>query len=184
MNPLSPLTYYRRHKRSTLLLVVLIGLMTLGVCVMVRLIDSYVEDQYNARRYLSRVSTVLAVGSELDPGLVTQIRAHPDAAYVIQEKGLDLLLPPVASEYHLFGVSESDLPLLMEACDLRRKEGQLVEPSTAQIVLSDELVRALGLQIGDVIGQDVDEDLYPAITTELTLVGVLESVPSAEGPAM
>jgi len=31
MNPLSPLTYYRRHKRQTLLLVGLVSLMTLGV---------------------------------------------------------------------------------------------------------------------------------------------------------
>jgi len=40
MNPLSPFTYYRRHKQSALLLVVLISLATLGVCVMVRLLDA------------------------------------------------------------------------------------------------------------------------------------------------
>jgi hypothetical protein len=31
MNPTSPFTYYRRHKRSALLLLVLIGSLTLGV---------------------------------------------------------------------------------------------------------------------------------------------------------
>ena len=85
MNPLSPFTYYRRHKRSTLLLMSLIGLTTLGVCVMIRLIDSYTEVQYNSQRYLSQVGLVSAVGSTLDPGVVSQIRAHPDVARVIQE---------------------------------------------------------------------------------------------------
>ena len=40
MKPLSPLTYYRRHKRSTLLLVVLIVLATIGVFAMVAVLDS------------------------------------------------------------------------------------------------------------------------------------------------
>ena len=35
MNPLSPLTYYFRHKRQTLLQVGLIALVTLGICLLV-----------------------------------------------------------------------------------------------------------------------------------------------------
>ena len=39
MNPLSPFTYYFRHKGQALLLLVLIGSLTLGVTTMVRLTD-------------------------------------------------------------------------------------------------------------------------------------------------
>ena len=48
MNPLSPLIYYRRHKWQTLLLLVLISLMTLGISVMVRLPDSFLEHMYDS----------------------------------------------------------------------------------------------------------------------------------------
>ena len=43
MNPLSPLTYYRRHRWQALLLTGLISLVTLGVCIMVRVLDSIPE---------------------------------------------------------------------------------------------------------------------------------------------
>ena len=48
MNPLSLFTYYRRHKRRTLLMLALVSLTTLGVCVMVRLLDSVVEQATTA----------------------------------------------------------------------------------------------------------------------------------------
>ena len=46
-------------------------------------------------------------------------------------------------------VTREDLDLVMEACDLRLKEGRLIEPRAAEIILSEEIVRALSLQIGD-----------------------------------
>jgi hypothetical protein len=46
MNPLSPFTYYRRHKSQTLLLVGLIILMTLGIYVMVGVLDSVLDTAY------------------------------------------------------------------------------------------------------------------------------------------
>ena len=64
MNPLSPLTYYRRHKRQTLLLLVLISLMTLGISVMVRLPDSFLEHMYHSESYKTRVSLVSAINIE------------------------------------------------------------------------------------------------------------------------
>ena len=109
MNPLSAFTYYRRHLKSTLLLLTLIALVTFGVCVMVRLLDSIPENWYNAGLYLTRVSLVSATGPSLDPGVVAQIGTHPDVAQVIQEKGLPMELPPLGGEYHLFGLTEVDM---------------------------------------------------------------------------
>ena len=58
MNPLPSLTYYIRHKRQTMLLVSLISLMTFGICVMVRLLDSVPENMFTAGSYLTRFSLV------------------------------------------------------------------------------------------------------------------------------
>jgi len=87
MNPLSPVTYYRRHVKSALLFLAFISLMTLGVGVMVRLVDSIWEELYNAQRYVARLSLVSAAGPTLDAGVVAQIRAHPGVAQVILKHG-------------------------------------------------------------------------------------------------
>ena len=183
MNPLSPLTYYRRHKRQTLLLVGLVSLMTLGVFAMVRLLDSVPENYQIAGNYLTRVSLVSASGPSLDPGVGAQIRTHAGVAHVIQEKGLDISLPPIVSEHHLFGVSETDMQVLMDVCDLRLKEGRLPMPRTNEMALSEEMVNAMGIQIGDRIDRTVGrgwtgESWYDAIPAPLELVGILEGTES------
>ena len=183
MNPLSPLTYYRRHKRQTLLLVGLVSLMTLGVFAMVRLLDSVPENYQIAGNYLTRVSLVSASGPSLDPGVGAQIRTHAGVAHVIQEKGLDISLPPIVSEHHLFGVSETDMQVLMDVCDLRLKEGRLPMPRTNEMALSEEMVSAMGIQIGYRIDRTVGrgwtgESWYDAIPAPLELVGILEGTGS------
>ncbi len=182
MNPLSPFTYYRRHKVATLLLLTLISLMTLGVCVMVRLPDTMLETFYNAERYVNHVSLVSAVDSSFEPEIVSQIRAHPDVAGVLQEKSLEALITYSFGEYRLFGLSEADAPILMQACDLRLKEGRLPQAHTAEIALSEEIVAVMGVQIGDLVVRpdnfEEGEDWY--IPAPLELVGILAG--AAPGP--
>jgi ABC-type lipoprotein release transport system permease subunit len=180
MNPLSPFTYYCRHKRQTLLLMGLIALMTLGVCTMVRLLDTLPEGRYATANYLTRVSLVSAAGPSLDPGVVTQIRTHPGVAQVIQEKGLQLEAPYIFGEHHLFGVTETDMQVLMDACDLDLKQGRLPHPRTNEMALTEEVANTMGLQIGDQIDHSIGEDwggdnYYAAIPVPLELVGILES---------
>ena len=178
MNPLSLFTYYRRHKRQTLLMLALISLTTLGVCVMVRLLDSVVEQATTAEGYLIRLSLVSAVGSSLEPEVVSQLRAHPGVAQAIPEKSLWINVPPLGSSFRVFGVPEPDVQILMDTCDVRLKEGRLLSPRTNEILLSEEVARALGLRIGDKIGRSIHERTYWDIPTELVLVGILEGGPS------
>jgi ABC-type lipoprotein release transport system permease subunit len=178
MNPLSPLTYYRRHKSSATLLVGLIGLATLGICVMVRLLDALAEQAETSERYLTRFSMVSAIGPSLDPGVVSQIRVHPGVARAIPERSLYIGTPMNTSGgFRLFGVPEADVEFLMDTCDLRLKEGRLLTARTDEIVLSEELADALELRIGDRIGRSINENYYQSIPTELVLVGILESAP-------
>ena len=94
MNPLSPFTYYRRHKRQTFLLVGLITLVTVGVYLMVGVLDSVLDTAYNTANYLTRFSKVYPViGNSLDPSVLSQIRAHPDVDRVIPENGLQISWP-------------------------------------------------------------------------------------------
>ncbi|MBN1813314.1 MAG: ABC transporter permease [Anaerolineae bacterium] len=198
MNPLSPFTYTLRHKGQALLLLVLIGSLTLGVHAMVSLTDVMFESMHHPFHYLTRMSRLLpsegptigwasqiSTSGTLDPGFVAQIRAHPDVAAVLPENGLYVGVPMgVVIPTPVLGVTEADLPVVMEACDLQLKEGRLIRPRTGEIVLSEEIVRALDLTIGDHVSYEINADYYRTIATELTLVGILESVPSDAGPGV
>ena len=186
MNPLSPVTYYRRHKRSTLLLIALVCLATMGLYVMVSVLDSI---PMRARfSYLSKVSRVYpASGGSLEAGVLSRVQAHPDVARAIPDNGLSISPPTLIGRdsLRLMGVSREDAQYLMAHCGVRLKEGRMLEPRTNEIVLSEEIVRALGLQIGDPIDRPIDEGAYGAVPAPLVLVGILEGDPEAgSGPSV
>jgi hypothetical protein len=183
MNPLSPLTYHRRHKRSALLLLSLITLTTLGLYVMVAVLDSLTLMNTEIS-YLKRVSKVIPNGDPLfEPGVISRIQSHPDVERVIPENGLWISQPALVNPYNvsLLGIPQDDLQYLIDRCGMRIKEGRLLKPRTNEIVLSEEVARALGLQLGDQIAQSIDPEAYFFIQTPMVLVGILEGDPSA-GP--
>src|SRR5512143_141834 len=110
MNPLSAFTYYRRHKRTALLLLVLIGSLTLGVFVMVGVLSTSASSLFYPYHYLTRLSRILA-GQALDPGSVAQLRAHPDVAAVLPENGLLISFPAYGGVHSrpVLGVTAADL---------------------------------------------------------------------------
>ena len=185
MNPLSPSTYYVRHKRDALLLLILIALSTLGLYIMVSVLDS-IPLRANVS-YLTKVSQVYpAVGSTLENGIVSQIQTHPDVSRVIWDNGLQISPPTLIGldSSRLIAVPDEDVQFLLTHFSARLKEGRMFSPRTNEFVLSEELVRALGLQIGDRIGRSIDEQYYGAIPDAMILVGILEGDPNlSQGPS-
>jgi ABC-type lipoprotein release transport system permease subunit len=182
MNPLSPLAYYRRHKRQTLLLMGLISLVTLGIYVMVGVLDSTLDTAYTTANYLTRFSKVYPVlGHSLEPAVVSQIRTHPDVERVISENGIRISWPSLfgGGSFNVLGVAEADMQVLMEVCDVRLKEGRLLETRTNEVLLPEEIARALELRLGDRIGASINKRYYSNVPTELVLVGILENDPIA-----
>jgi ABC-type lipoprotein release transport system permease subunit len=180
MNPLSPFTYYRRHKRQTFLLVGLITLVTVGVYLMVGVLDSVLDTAYNTANYLTRFSKVYPIiGNSLDAAVLSQIRAHPDVDRAIPENGMQISWPSPfgGGSFHLHGVAADDMNFLVDLSDVRVKEGRLLEARTNEVVLPEDIANALDLQIGDQIGISIDKNYYYNIPAELTLVGILENDP-------
>jgi ABC-type antimicrobial peptide transport system permease subunit len=174
MNPLSPFTYYRRHKRSALLQIALISLATVGLFILVAVLDT-IPLRANVS-YLTRLSRVAPIGGALDPAVVSQIQTDPDVARAIPDNGLWINLPTLlgTDSQHLMGVSPEDAQYVMQHCGVRIKEGRMFEPRTNEFVLSEEVARALDLEIGSEIGRAVDQGYYGAIAAPLRLVGILE----------
>ena len=191
MNPLSPLTYYRRHKRSALLQIALISLATVGLFILVAVLDTV---PLRARfSYLARISRVIPAGDVLDPAVVSQIQTHPDVARAIPDNGLRISLPTLlgTDSQRLIGVSPQDAQYLMQLCGVRIKEGCMFQPRSNGFVLSEEIARALDLELGDEIGRAIDQETqsiseyYAAIPAPLELVGILEGDPQVNpGPSL
>ena len=187
MNPLSPFTYYRRHKRSALLQVALISLATIGLFILVGVLDA-IPLRANVS-YLTKFSRMIPTGDALDPAVVSQIQTHPDVARTIPDNGLEISLPSLlgTDSQRLLGISPEDAQYLMQHSGVRLKEGRIFEPHSNEIVLSEEVARALNLELGSKIGRTIDQDYYWTISAPLVLVGILEGDPSAAlrtGPAV
>jgi ABC-type antimicrobial peptide transport system permease subunit len=176
VNPLSPVTYYRRHIRSALLQIALIGLATVGLFVLVGVLDAIPQRAHV--NYLTRLSRAIPTGGTLDPAVVSQIQTHPDVARAIPDNGLSIGLPTLlgSDSQRLMGVSPQDAQYLMQHCDVHLKQGRMFEPRSNEFVLSEEIARALDLELGSEIGRAIDQDYYGAVAAPLVLVGILEGV--------
>jgi hypothetical protein len=74
----------------------------------------------------------------------------------------------------IYAVRDHDLPILLETYGLRPSEGMVVQPRSDHVILTSALARNRSLGVGDAIGHPVHEQ--DGIPTELTVVGLLESV--------
>ena len=146
MHLLSPLTYYLRHKRSALLQIALISLATVGLFILVGVLDA-VALRANVS-YLTKLSRAIPTGGALDPAVVSRVQTHPDVARAIPDNGLWISLPTLlgTDSQHLLGVSLEDAQYVMQHCGVRLKEGRMFEPRSNEFVLSEEVARALDLQ--------------------------------------
>ena len=93
---------------------------------------------------------------------MSQIQTHPDVERVIPDNGLDISPPSLGASgsLHVMGVSQDDVQYLMDRCGVRLKEGRLLKPRTNEIMLSEEVARALGLGLGDRIDRSINEEYY------------------------
>ena len=177
MNPLSPFTYYRRHKRSALLLVALITLATMMLYTIVGVLGSLTLQLDFS--YLSRITRVRPdTGQALESGVIPQIQAHPGVARVVWDNGLTISVPTLGGidAMHLIGVPHDDVQYLMDRCGVRLKEGRLLEPRRNEFMLSEETTRALDLELGDRIDRSIDASYYENVLEPLVLVGILEGI--------
>jgi ABC-type lipoprotein release transport system permease subunit len=178
VNPLSPLTYYLRHKRRALMLTGLLALAVAGIYLLVGLMqETYVTPLHTINRYLLKFSLVQADrANTLDPGVIAQIRAHPDVAQVLPQNDLEIAVPNaggVSTPFRLIGLQEADVATVLAHCGVTLIEGQLPKPHTNGAALSWEAAMALGLEIGDTFEWSDDRYYYAGVVSPLELVGIL-----------
>jgi len=173
--PLSSRTFYLRYRRRALMLIVGMALMILGIAFPAFFVAPLIDAKLPFIEYLHHVSVVLpGVGRAVDPGVAARIRTHPSVARVISAMRLDLTasIPPTDTDFTFYGVSEDDLPALIDLYGGYLKEGRLPRPRSNEIVLSEAVAMNRGLHVGDRVGRPVYELDY-SIPTEMVVVGIL-----------
>ena len=178
MNPLSPLTYYLRHKRRALMLVGLLALGVTGLYLLVGLMqESFIAPIYTTSQYLSRFSLVQSdLANTLDPAVVAQIRAHPDVDQVLPQNNVEIMVSNVGGVFFYFrliGPQEADVATVLAHSGVTLIEGQLPQPYTNGVALSQEIAAALDLEVGDTFSWEDDDAAYASIISPLEVVGIL-----------
>jgi ABC-type lipoprotein release transport system permease subunit len=183
MKPLSLWTFYRRHKGRAALLLSLIALVTAGLYLMVALSWAiFVEPLRTNRLFLTKFSVVMPAywENQPDPTVLAQVRTNPDVEEVIPIAfGVGISLPEAigsgSSRLQLLAIMEGDILQVMERAGATLQEGELLQPRTNGIMLSEQAASSLGLQVGDIIHNTKDPDLYSQILDPMEVVAILES---------
>jgi putative ABC transport system permease protein len=177
--PFSAWTFYLRHRRQGLTLVVTMALMTVGVAYPVFLFMPQVDAIKLLSEHLHYVSVVSpAMGASLDPGVAARIRTHPAVADAIPTIRLSLAIrmPPSHNSASMYGVSEDDMQRLLDLYGVRLEEGRLPRPRTNEIAVSRGVATNRSLHVGDQVGRPAYE--YDAgLPTEMEVVGILSRPP-------
>ncbi|HSD82910.1 MAG TPA: FtsX-like permease family protein, partial [Anaerolineae bacterium] len=117
----------------------------------------------------------------LDPAVAAQIRAHADVARVLPQNNLAIFVNNVGGSipfaFRLLGLQEADIPTVLAQSGVTLKAGQVLQPRTNGLLLSEEVAAALHLKIGDTLERSTDQQNYDALISPLnTLVSPLKLV--------
>jgi ABC-type lipoprotein release transport system permease subunit len=182
--PLSSLTFYLRHRRRGLALIVTMGLMILGVAFPAFVFAPMIDTMLIVFEHLTEISIVSPISeTNIDPGVMAQIKGHPDVARTMPAIGLrtEVNVPPMAHpSIYLYGVNEGDLQTLIDLYGAQITEGRLPRNRTNEIVLSQALAQNRDLHVGDRIGRVLYPEEDDDIPTEMVIVGILSSPPGRE----
>jgi putative ABC transport system permease protein len=178
MNPLSPFTYYRRHKGWAVMLTALLALAVASVYLVIGLLqETFVTPVYTINGYLSKFSLVEPEPMETsEPALLERISADPDVASVLPEKSLEIIVPGLGGNsfpFRLIGLREADTAGVIDRSGITLTAGSLPRPGANEVALSREIATALGLEIGDTFDRTTDEAAFAGIVSPLVLTGIL-----------
>lgn len=173
---LPALTLVITRNRAKLSAVVLVNIATVFLVITVLSLTQYVS-QSELRAWkepLLKFSIIRPLANEISQSTLNEL-AQESAVGDLTPTFESLIRMPgvLATEYRLIlALKEEDIPRVMERFDLKLLEGTLPKPDSRDIVLSKDIAEAKGLQIGDYVGQAIDDDEY--LWGRFTVSGILD----------
>jgi ABC-type antimicrobial peptide transport system permease subunit len=134
---------------------------------------------------LSKLSIVTPGFDHRDsiPEVIDRIETHPDVANVISTKLVFFEIPGYVAaasyQFNLYGLADDDVPCILERFDAILLNGHLPEPSTNQLLVSEDIANILNLQVGETYNVLSNQSYYgvdaPLEPTPFEVTGVVES---------
>jgi hypothetical protein len=169
------LRYSRRNLARVIPVGIIMALTVFAAVVITAVIDSLAYNALSSFSYLQAFSRVSPTQSLTIPGeLAEEIEGHPAVA---DSRQLRVMSTPLqllvgTSSFDVLVVDAETLAMLADLYHLELREGRWPTPGTNEMVFSQAVVNAKGLQLGDLFGQSVDDQEW--IVGEFELVGVVE----------
>jgi ABC-type lipoprotein release transport system permease subunit len=189
IKPLSPWTYYSRHRRRGALLISGMGVMILALVLMIFTLAIDADAKLPFVGYLHQVSILRSAGGSggLDPEIAAQVEGHPSVERVIPYAPriamINVSIPPFSSsEASPFGIYADDMAYLVDLYSLTLQDGHLPRPGTNEIVIPVALAKNRDLEVGDVIG-DPNQPAYPgapSLTNQFVISGIFSQSETAK----
>jgi len=177
-NPLSPGLYLRRNAGKTLPLIGVIVLAVTLICAIVSLINSIPLSVRTIYKYSSHMLGVTPRG---DPSMTQTLKARFEKESPYE---LDRISRVRASEtevksivgkwtFAILALEQDDIKFVLNRLDSKKITGRLPLPGKPELIMTEPVVRNLGLKIGDVVLGPEKESAYSPY--DVKLVGIAQT---------
>ena len=176
MGALSILTYYLNNKRKVVPVTGIIALAVLVISLTGALTGSLFEDERRELAYYDRFAVVFSnQRSGLSDRMLSQLKNHPAVAETYE------VVRRTTRTQGIFGsegrpiyfLSETDRQAFADSLGWRLSEGRWPRTGTNEVVLTENILRNRGIEVGGRIGEVADERDW--LDGEWLIVGTLAS---------
>lgn len=164
MNPLSIFIYYARNKRKALPVLGILTLAVFGISLTLVLTATIFD---GVRGFVSPYYKFVVVEPNynkkyfrLDTGLRADLRQSEHLAVYapVQTSFVSGTVLGIQTNFPIFGVSDELMAQMLAASDTTLLEGRLPTIRANEVALHDSIMKARGLQVGSLIGRDINSE--------------------------
>ena len=176
MNPaLSPVLYFRRNGGRTLptaFVIMLAVVLVASVVSLVRSINLTVFTLYGYNRYLTGMTPRNSF--VVDDAQVKPWRSLPDMGHLYGAHSYQTQLKTTFGKmvFPIFGLEPAGRVEIMQRSGVSLKAGRMPNEGAAEAMISDDVARNIGANIGDVISGPNNDDSFAPVP--IKLVGILQ----------
>lgn len=171
---MSPVAYFGRNLRKTVPLVLVFAFGIAAVLVTVAIVNSTRASVYSSLDMLQDVVVVLPKHSgQLESKITDNLVNDPKvrASYPMADPVTSVNLVAGGTQFNILALNEDAFQPVLDHYRARLVEGRLPTPGKAEIALSEEIMRAKGIQVNGTVGSEVDENDF--LQGKYTVVGKL-----------
>lgn len=188
-NPHSSVTFYRRHRSRTALLVGTMTLTIMAVALITFLFTTSMDASFVRLGHLRLLSLVAPRHTaQFASGIIAQLQSNPMVERVMPTmilRPFTLEIPPFSRVMlESYAVNEADLHYLVAHDGLTLKAGRLPKARTNEVVIAEAVAQNRNLKVGDMIGEYTVNADAPPLPAPLVITGIFARAPQRQAETL